>query len=621
MSRWRISVLGRIRFDYASGGSAASKGVNTATVSSSTRHLRLVTVIITAFLCLGLLSLTLLKGPADTVSAQVAPPAPMPLISRGVPAYASSDRSSGASRANDNDYATYWRSNGVPAWLAYDLSRVAAAQRGNVLLAWYNDPITPDYSYTLTQNLSYNLPLTYTIEANRAAGGALPQGGWTVLATVNGNTYHSRQHVVNLSGYNWVRLNVTGVTGANQNRDVALNMDVHDASAGAQDSWIFYGDYITAGGMDHDPRGLATFSQLINSFRPQYFPAQESGGTSFVQSGDGARLIRDWLAVFPGKFVGLNFGTTDADFFDAGEPELPADFYKNYEIMVKAVIEAGKTPVVPKIPFGLTEKIQANGPRLNEQLDRLYAAYPQIVRGPDFWAYFGGRQDLISEDGLNLRPGGLAEYRRLWATEMSERVYGSTVAQPNPQPTTQPNPQPTTAPGGACGGRLFAETGKCVTEPFLSYWNNHGGLAINGYPISDTFTETLEDGKAYTVQYFERVRMELHPENPPPFNVLLGQFGRRIHPADPPVAPKAGAQFFPETGHNVSGRFLIFWRDNGGLPQFGYPITEEIVETLEDGKSYTVQYFERARFEFHPENRPPHDILLGQFGRRILGDR
>jgi polysaccharide biosynthesis protein PslG len=57
------------------------------------------------------------------------------------------------------------------------------------------------------------------------------------------------------------------------------------------------------------------------------------------------------------------------------------------------------------------------------------------------------------------------------------------------------------------------------------------------------------------------------------------------------------------------------------LPQFGYPISEEIAETLEDGKSYTVQYFERARFEWHPENRPPYDILLGQFGRRILGNR
>jgi hypothetical protein len=33
-----------------------------------------------------------------------------------------------------------------------------------------------------------------------------------------------------------------------------------------------------------------------------------------------------------------------------------------------------------------------------------------------------------------------------------------------------------------------------------------------------------------------------------------------------------------------------------------------------------VQYFERARFEHHPENAPPYDVLLGQFGRSILAE-
>jgi hypothetical protein len=395
-------------------------------------------------------------------------------------------------------------------------------------------------------------------------------------------------------------------------------MDVHDASQGAQDSWIFYGDYITAGAMDHDPRGIGTFSQLINNSRNQYFPAQESGGISWVQSGDGARLIRQWLAVFPGRYVALSFGSTDADFFDAGKPELPDDFYKNYEIMVKAVIEAGKVPVVPKIPYGRTENILANGPRMNQAIERLYAAYPQIVRGPDFWAYFGGHQDQISPDNLNLTAAGLSEYRRVWAAEMSQSVYGAAPGQPVPPPPPAPNPPPG---GGACEGRIFPETGKCVNEPFLSYWNAHGKLPINGYPISDEFMETLEDGKAYKVQYFERVRMEHHPENAPPYDVLLGQFGRRIHPADPPAQPNPPARYFPETGHNLQGGFLVYWDANGGLPQFGYPITEEISERLEDGKTYIVQYFERARLEWHPENPPPYDVLLGQFGRQILGNR
>ncbi|MFN8501502.1 Kelch repeat-containing protein [Kouleothrix sp.] len=191
-------------------------------------------------------------------------------------------------------------------------------------------------------------------------------------------------------------------------------------------------------------------------------------------------------------------------------------------------------------------------------------------------------------------------------------------------------------PGGANGVHLasaeryaesaapeqcFAETGFCVSGPFLRYWQAHGGLPINGYPISNEFAEVLEDGNAYIVQYFERVRMEYHANNAPPYDILLGQFGRRIHPADPPAAPIAGARYFGETGHNLRGGFLRYWERNGGLAQFGYPLSETFAEALEDGNTYTVQYFERARFEYHPENRPPYDILLGQFGRRILRER
>ncbi len=185
----------------------------------------------------------------------------------------------------------------------------------------------------------------------------------------------------------------------------------------------------------------------------------------------------------------------------------------------------------------------------------------------------------------------------------------------------------------------FAETGKCVGGPFLAYWQAHGGLAINGYPISDEQVELLEDGKPYTVQYFERSRFEYHPENyDPQFQVLLGQFGRRTlgaaygdyisYPgfleATKPAAPLADARYFPETGHNLGGRFLAYWEANGGLAQFGLPITDERydgVGTVPGVACCRTQYFERARYEYHPENDgTPYEVLLGQFGRQILAD-
>ncbi len=182
------------------------------------------------------------------------------------------------------------------------------------------------------------------------------------------------------------------------------------------------------------------------------------------------------------------------------------------------------------------------------------------------------------------------------------------------------------APTAAVEIRCFTETDTCVGGRFLAYWQEHGGLARNGYPISDELTETLEDGNEYTVQYFERVRLEYHPENAPPDDVLLGQLGRYVHPADPPARPIEGSsgigRYFRETGHNVRGGFFRYWLNNGGLVQFGYPLSEASEETLEDGQVYLVQYFERARMEYHPENAgTPYAVLLGQLGRGVYAAR
>ncbi len=72
---------------------------------------------------------------------------------------------------------------------------------------------------------------------------------------------------------------------------------------------------------------------------------------------------------------------------------------------------------------------------------------------------------------------------------------------------------------------------------------------------------------------------------------------------------------FVETGKTVCGRFLLYWEKNGGLPQQGFPISGEFRELSDvDGKSYNVQYFERAVFELHPENKSPFDVLLSLVG-------
>jgi hypothetical protein len=172
-------------------------------------------------------------------------------------------------------------------------------------------------------------------------------------------------------------------------------------------------------------------------------------------------------------------------------------------------------------------------------------------------------------------------------------------------------------------GRTFKETGKTVKGKFLSYWLGHGGLPQQGFPISEEMQEKSDtDGKVYSVQYFERAVFELHPENKPPYDVLLSLLGNFFYKEKyPNGAPNqkpstSNAVKFLETGKTLGGRFREYWVANGGLPQQGFPISEEFQEKSSvDGKTYTVQYFERAVFEYHPENKAPYDVLLSLLGR------
>ncbi|MEI8165049.1 MAG: hypothetical protein WCG26_01685 [Chloroflexales bacterium] len=83
-------------------------------------------------------------------------------------------------------------------------------------------------------------------------------------------------------------------------------------------------------------------------------------------------------------------------------------------------------------------------------------------------------------------------------------------------------------PGSGSECRYFAETGQLVCDPFLTYWQNTGNLERFGYPITGLLSERL-DGHNYTVQYFERRRIELHPElSNTPYEYLYGLLGRQV---------------------------------------------------------------------------------------------
>lgn len=183
-------------------------------------------------------------------------------------------------------------------------------------------------------------------------------------------------------------------------------------------------------------------------------------------------------------------------------------------------------------------------------------------------------------------------------------------------------------PSPCDGGPFSSQTGHAICKAMESYWTRYGGVAQFGYPIGPWLTETSPtDGKEYVTQYFERARFELHPElKGTPYEVMLSQLGaieyKRKYPNGAPgQKPNSEGQLFPETGKRVGGTFLRHWQARGGLFVNGFPISEEFQEKGDDGKAYVVQYFERVRMEWRPENPPPYNVLLGLLGNGAWAGR
>ena len=175
--------------------------------------------------------------------------------------------------------------------------------------------------------------------------------------------------------------------------------------------------------------------------------------------------------------------------------------------------------------------------------------------------------------------------------------------------------------------RYFPETGHTVSGKFLDYWNNNGGLPVFGYPITEAGNETdSETGKVYLTQWFERNNFQLHPEFAgSKYEVELGLLSKRLNtnrqkndPAFQPGETKAGYFYFPQTRHYVSQLFYLYWQNNGSLDRLGFPLSEEQSETdPATGKVFLTQWFERARFEYHPENPGIYNVELGLLGNEI----
>jgi hypothetical protein len=209
------------------------------------------------------------------------------------------------------------------------------------------------------------------------------------------------------------------------------------------------------------------------------------------------------------------------------------------------VVQSGGTPVVDTTPTSTTgspSRTPLPAPvALPGTASRVFPETGQTVSGVflDYWDRNGG----LPQQGFPIS-GVLGEVSSVNGQAYTMQYFERAVFEYHPEnaapndvllsllgtflydqkyPDGAPGQQPNTSPGSV----LFPETGKTLGGVFLDYWRTHGGLAQQGYPISDEFIETSDlDGKEYRVQYFERAVFEHHPENAGmEYEVLLSQLG------------------------------------------------------------------------------------------------
>jgi hypothetical protein len=162
------------------------------------------------------------------------------------------------------------------------------------------------------------------------------------------------------------------------------------------------------------------------------------------------------------------------------------------------------------------------------------------------------------------------------------------------------------------GHRYFPRYGQFVSGDFLTaYQSVTNPELVFGDPITGEFQESTR-GKI--VQYFERARMEKLPDGPDDQLVTVSLLGHLLYerekgqPLELPANFPA-CLFVRETGFEVCYAFRDFFEAYGGVSQFGYPISNFILLNQR-----IVQYFQKARFEWHTELPPGQKVVLAPIG-------
>lgn len=218
---------------------------------------------------------------------------------------------------------------------------------------------------------------------------------------------------------------------------------------------------------------------------------------------------------------------------------------------------------------------------------------------------------LVGGDPLILVEPGAAEER-----DPLPRTVDACWGVPGALVPHGPEPGEEAPPTGPEADEVWvAPTGYAVSGPWLEFLRASGGVDNLGYPRSPVVADPLDGEQC--VQYFQRMVLEWHPENPPEYRIQRRLLGERLGEPAPPEPP--GAENGPDywyfapgetgLGHAVSNYapdgtrigFKHYFDRQGAEDAFGYPMEPPTLRTGPDGVTRWTQAFQAALFEYHAE--------------------
>ena len=159
--------------------------------------------------------------------------------------------------------------------------------------------------------------------------------------------------------------------------------------------------------------------------------------------------------------------------------------------------------------------------------------------------------------------------------------------------------------------QYFPETGHYVTGEFWEFYSaNDNARLVYGLPITEAF---IDPAMGTRVQYFQNIRLELHPDNPPGNQVVVSPLGNLLY--EPGTAIENLTANTPnctqERGwqHPVCYSFYDFYSEQGGETLFGQPVS-----SLEYLNGRLVQFFEHGKLVWKPENPANSQITIAPLG-------